>query len=167
MSNVRHVQKLAHATPETAPSVQGRRDFFTYQDLGVTEASLGKLRAQTMTAIRGMTEPTGWHYHDCEGQFIYSLKGWVELEFETGDTIRLEEGESLFIPGGMRHNEIGTSDDLKILELSIPAKMETVACDPPSTDVFARAVALQPSRSEPGAAISGAQYFRRGACFAA
>ena len=134
MSNVRQVQKLAHATPETAPSVQGRRDFFTYQDLGVTEASLGKPRAQTMTAIRGMTEPTGWHYHDCEGQFIYSLKGWVELEFETGDTIRLEEGESLFIPGGMRHNEIGTSDDLKILELSIPAKMETVACDPPATE---------------------------------
>ena len=131
MSTAHPIQKLAHATPEGAPNVPGRRDFFTYQDLGVTEASLGKLRAQTMTAIRGMTEPTGWHYHDCEGQFIYALKGWVTLEFETGETIRLEQGESLFIPGGLRHNEIGTSDDLKILELSIPAKMETVACDPP------------------------------------
>ena len=132
MSTVQPIQKLAHATPENAPSVAGRGDFFTYQDLGVTDASLGKLRAQTMTAVRGMTEPTGWHYHDCEGQFIYALAGWVELEFETGDTIRLEAGESLFIPGGMRHNETEASDDLKILELSIPAKMETVACDPPA-----------------------------------
>ncbi len=132
MSGVTPAQKLAHATETSAPSVPGRRDFFTYRDLGVTEASLGKLRAQTMTAVRGMTRPTGWHYHDCEGQFIYSLKGWVELEFETGETVRLQEGESLFIPGRMRHNETAASDDLKILELSIPGKMETVACDPPA-----------------------------------
>ncbi len=134
MTAVKPTQKLAHATSASAPSVPGRRDFFVYRDLGVTEASLGKLRAQTMTAIRGMTEPTGWHYHDCEGQFIYSLQGWVELEFETGETVRLREGESLFIPGGMRHNETAASDDLKILELSIPAKMDTVACDSPALD---------------------------------
>ena len=23
----------------------------------------------------GMTEPTGWHYHTCEMQFVYVLKG--------------------------------------------------------------------------------------------
>ncbi len=112
--------------------MEGRRDFFVYRDLGVTDASLGKLRAQTMTAVRGMTEPTGWHYHECEGQFIYSLKGWVELEFETGETITVKEGESLFIPGGIRHNETRASDDLQILELSVPARMKTVACDPPA-----------------------------------
>ena len=103
-----------------------------YRDLGVTEASLGKLRAQTVTAMRGMTEPTGWHYHVCEGQFVYGLKGWVDLEFETGEKIRVGKGESLFIPGGMRHNETAASDDLEILELSVPADMGTVACDPPA-----------------------------------
>ncbi|MCY3673145.1 MAG: cupin domain-containing protein, partial [Alphaproteobacteria bacterium] len=90
------------------------------------------MRAQTMTAIRGMTEPTGWHYHECEGQFVYLLKGWVDLEFETGETLRIQAGESLFIPGGLKHNEIATSDDLEILELSIPAEMGTVPCDPPA-----------------------------------
>ena len=90
------------------------------------------MRAQTMTAIRGMTEPTGWHYHECEGQFVYALKGWVDLEFETGETLRIQAGESLFIPGGLKHNEIATSDDLEILELSIPAEMGTVPCDPPA-----------------------------------
>ena len=125
------LRKLAHATAESAPLVAGRRDFFKYRDLGVTEASLGSMRAQTMTAVRGMTEPTGWHYHECEGQFVYALKGWVDLEFETGETLRIKEGESLFIPGGLKHNETATSEDLEILELSIPAEMGTVPCAPP------------------------------------
>jgi mannose-6-phosphate isomerase-like protein (cupin superfamily) len=123
---------LAHATVASAPAVPGRRSFFKYRDLGVGQASLGRLRAQTMTAVQGMTEPTGWHYHTCDGQFVYALKGWVDLEFETGETIRLGQGESLFIPGGLRHNEIATSDDLEILELSVPAEMGTVPCEPPA-----------------------------------
>ena len=123
--------KLRHATTETAPFVPGRREFFKYRDLGVTDATNGEMRAQVMSAITGMTEPTGWHYPVCEGQFVYALKGWVDLEFETGETIHLQAGESLFIPGGMRHNEISTSDDLEILEVSMPAEMGTVPCDRP------------------------------------
>ena len=123
--------KLAHATPATAPSVPGRRSFFTYRDLGVNAASSGRMRAQIMAASEGMSKPTGWHYHVCDGQFVYALKGWVDLEFEDGQTIRLQAGESLYIPGGLRHNEIATSDTLEILEVSVPADMGTVACDPP------------------------------------
>ena len=124
--------KLRHATKETAPFVPGRRAFFKYRDLGVTDASHGAMRAQVMSAITDMTEPTGWHYHICDGQFVYALKGWVDLEFETGERLRLEAGESLFIPGGMRHNEIRTSDDLELLEVSMPSDMGTVPCDRPA-----------------------------------
>ena len=123
--------KLVHATPETAPKVEGRRSFLKYQDLGVTAASSGRMRAQVMSATAGMTKPTGWHYHVCEGQFVYALKGWVDLEFEDGQSIRLQAGESLYISGGLRHNEIATSDTLEILEVSVPADMGTVPCDPP------------------------------------
>lgn len=123
--------KLSHATEDNSPYVPGRREFFKYRDLGVTDATNGEMRAQVMSAITGMTEPTGWHYHVCEGQFVYALKGWVNLEFETGETIHLKAGESLFIPGGLRHNETSTSDDVEILEVSVPAEMGTVACDPP------------------------------------
>ena len=123
--------KLRHATAESAPFVPGRRAFFKYRDLGVTDASQGAMRAQVMSAISGMTEPTGWHYHQCQGQFVYALKGWVDLEFETGEKIRVSAGESLFIPGGMRHNETDMSKDFEVLELSIPADMGTVACERP------------------------------------
>ena len=119
-------------TSAKAPDyVEGRRNFFKYRDLGVKKASNGWMRAQLTTAITGMTEPTGWHYHICEGQFVYTLKGWVELEFEDGTSCRLEAGDSCFIPGGMRHNEIGTSDDLEILEVSLPGEIGTVPVDPP------------------------------------
>ena len=112
--------------------VEGRRSFFRYRDLGVTKASEGWMRAQVTTALTGMTRPTGWHYHVCEGQFVYTLKGWVELEFEDGSQCRLEAGDSCFIPGGMHHNEIATSDDLEILEVSLPGEIGTVPVDPPS-----------------------------------
>ena len=122
---------LAHATPTTAPFVQGRRTFLKYQDLGVTTASSGRMRAQVMSATEGMTKPTGWHYHVCESQFVYVLKGWVDLEFEDGHKLRVQTGESLFIPGGLRHNETATSDTLEILEVSVPADMGTVPCEAP------------------------------------
>ena len=123
--------KLAYATPATAQRVPGRRSFFTYRDLGVTAASSGRIRAQVTVGADGMTQPSGWHYHVCEGQFVYMLSGWVDLEFEDGQKLRIQAGESLYIPGGLRHNETATSKDLELLEISVPADMGTVACDPP------------------------------------
>ena len=125
-------RQLAYATPETAKVTPGRRDFFSYHDLGVADASLGQLKAQVQKSKAGLLRPTGWHYHTSEGQFIYILKGWVDLDFETGDSLRVSEGESLYIPGGMKHNETATSDVLEVLEISVPAEMGTVACDPPA-----------------------------------
>ncbi len=123
--------KVAVTSAKQPDYAEGRRSFFKYRDLGVTAASEGWMRAQVMTAVTGMTEPTGWHYHVCEGQFVYALKGFVELEFEDGTQCRLEAGDSCFIPGGLPHNEIRTSDDVEILEVCLPANMGTVPCEPP------------------------------------
>lgn len=124
-------QRLSYATPETAPLVPGRRSFFKYRDLGVTTATDGRMRAQ-ITLATGEMQQTGWHYHLCDSQFIYTLRGWVDLVFEDGRHIRVSAGESLLIPGGLRHNELAISPDLELLEVSLPAKMGTVACDPPA-----------------------------------
>ena len=124
--------KVAVTSAKAPDYVEGRRNFFKYRDLGVTRASDGWMRAQIMQAVTGMTQPTGWHYHVCDGQFVYALKGFVELEFEDGTQCRLEAGDSCFIPGGMKHNELRTSDDFEIIEVSTPGEIGTVPCDKPA-----------------------------------
>jgi quercetin dioxygenase-like cupin family protein len=124
-------QEVAHAKASEPVLVKGRREFFQYRDLQVAEASAGNMRAQVMQASQGLSRPTGWHFHECDGQFIYILKGWVDLQFEDGRTIRVEQGDSLYIPGYLRHNEIRTSEEMEILEVSTPGVMGTTACEPP------------------------------------
>jgi len=124
--------RLAHATTESAPEVPGRREFFKYRDLLVAQATGGRMRAQVMSSSHGMSRPTGWHYHVCEAQFVYGLKGWVDLEFEDGNKVRLSAGESLLIPGGMKHNETATSEEFELLEVVVPADMGTVPCEKPA-----------------------------------
>lgn len=112
--------------------VEGRRAFFKYCDLGVTEATGGKMRAELTSASQGLSQPTGWHYHLCEVQFVYMLSGWVDLEFEGRGMIRVEAGDSIMIPGGLRHQELKTSESFEMLEVSLPAKMGTETCEPPT-----------------------------------
>ncbi|MBO6781716.1 MAG: cupin domain-containing protein [Alphaproteobacteria bacterium] len=110
--------------------VEGRRDFFDYIDLGTQEASDGKMRVQITRAKKGLVKPTGWHVHKCEGQFVYMLDGYLDLAF-ADQTVRLEAGDSIYIPGDTPHNETGTSEMFDLIEISIPAKMDTEPCDPP------------------------------------
>ena len=71
--------KLAISTSADAKFVEGRRAFFKYRDLGVKDASGGRMRAQLTSSEAGLSEPTGWHYHECEMQFVYILQGWVDV----------------------------------------------------------------------------------------
>ena len=128
----RPAMTVGYASERKPVPVKGRRDFFSYRDLAIKDASGGRMRGQVMKAKTGMTQPTGWHYHTCDGQFVYALNGWVELEFETGESLRLERGDSVFIPGGMKHNELRTSNDVEILEVSVPGELGTVACEKPA-----------------------------------
>ncbi len=125
-------RKVAVGSAKNPSMVEGRRAFFKYRDLGVTAGSDGHMRAQITSAEAGMSRPTGWHYHVCESQFVYVLKGWLELEFADGP-VRLEAGDSIYIPGGTPHNETRTADAFDILEVSVPAEMATRACDPPTS----------------------------------
>src|SRR5437763_13772341 len=76
--------KLAVTSAKAPQFVKGRRDFFKYRDLGVTKATDGWMRAQVTSAVTGMTQPTGWHYHVCEGRFVYTLEGWGVIAIEGG-----------------------------------------------------------------------------------
>jgi mannose-6-phosphate isomerase-like protein (cupin superfamily) len=109
----------------------GRRPEIRYRDLGVETGTEGRMRAEVMH-ITSRANPTGWHYHECDIQFLYMLKGWVDLEFGDLGVVRLKEGDSMMIPGGTVHQEINGSDVMELLEVSVPARLGTVNCDAPA-----------------------------------
>lgn len=127
----KHGMKVLKSFVKDTQYVQGRRRFFKYRDLGVTAASNGRMRANIVTSIEGTLESTGWHYHECDMQFVYIIKGEVAIEFEDGTVATFGPGDAMFIPGGTIHNEVYLSDDKESLEVSIPAHLGTVNVERP------------------------------------
>lgn len=119
------------ATKANTAFVPGRRDWLSYLDTGFAEASGGRLHASVQAASGALVTETGWHYHECEMQIAYIVKGWIELQFEDGTDVRLEAGDAMFLPGGVKHNEVRSSDDITGFEITVPAGMGTVPCDEP------------------------------------
>ena len=119
------------ATKENSQFVPGRRDWLQYLDAGLAAASGGRVRATLSTATDAMVTETGWHFHECEMQIAYITKGWIDLQYEDGTEVRLQAGDIMFVPGGVKHNEVRTSDDIAGLEITIPADMGTVPCEKP------------------------------------
>ena len=122
--------KLAISSAKDAHYEPGRRHFFRYRDLGVTEATGGKMRAQVTSAKSAMDRATGWHYHTCDMQFVHILTAWIDHELAGGRKERFGAGASVMSPGGLPHQEIATSDDLELVEVSVPAEMGTESCEP-------------------------------------
>jgi uncharacterized protein YjlB len=124
--------KLFKGFQSVTPYVPGRRPFFKYRDLGVKAATGGRARANKSDSIASMVEPTGWHYHLCDFQFIYWLKGEIKLEFEDGTVATFVAGDACFIPGGLCHNEIYVSEDKEAIEFSMPGEIGTINVERPA-----------------------------------
>ena len=114
--------------------VSGRRAWIKYRELGVTHASEGAMRAQVIVAGQGENKPTGWHLHRCDMQFLYVISGAIHIAFSPDRIFRFEAGDSVMIPGGTMHMELGGDDGVEVIEVSIPAEMGTETCTPPWGD---------------------------------
>jgi mannose-6-phosphate isomerase-like protein (cupin superfamily) len=125
---------LVVSTADDVRFKPGRRAEIKYRDLGVENATRGRMRAEVMhiAPTGNPAKPTGWHYHTCEMQFLYMLEGWVDLEFADRGVVRLKAGESMMIPGGLVHQEVQASEPMELLEVSVPARMGTVNCATPA-----------------------------------
>lgn len=44
-----------------------------------------------------------WHAHPDTDDFFLVLEGELEIDIESGDTVRLRAGEMFIVPRGMRH----------------------------------------------------------------
>lgn len=112
-----------HAKDETFE--RGLRSFFEYRDLGIKKATGGQVVAHVIRAAAGTDFSSQPHFHQTQFQFVYVLKGWIEFEYEGQGIVRLEAGSSVYQPPGIRHREVGHSEDIEMLEMVMPADFKT------------------------------------------
>jgi quercetin dioxygenase-like cupin family protein len=108
---------------------RGLRAFFEYRDLGIRQATDGRVVAHVIRAAGGTDFSSQPHLHDTQFQFVYVLKGWIEFEYEGQGVVRLEAGSSVYQPPQIRHRELGHSADLELLEIVMPGDFGTREVD--------------------------------------
>ncbi len=103
----------------------GLRSFFEYRDLGIREATDGRVVAHVIRSRPGAPFSSQPHHHGTEFQLVYVLKGWIDFEYEGQGAVRLEAGSCVHQPPHIRHRELGHSEDLELLEIVMPADFTT------------------------------------------
>ena len=103
----------------------GLRAFFEYRDLGIKDATAGKFVAHVIRAIPGVHAMPQRHHHEVEFQMVYVLKGWIKFDYEGVGEVTLTAGTCVHQPPGIRHTELGHSDDLELIEIVSPAEFGT------------------------------------------
>lgn len=108
---------------------RGLRSFYEYRDLGIRQATEGRVDAHVIRAAAGEAFSSQPHLHRTSFQLVNVLKGWIEFEYEGQGVVRLEAGSCVHQPPGIRHRELGHSDDIEMLEVVLPAGFATEEVD--------------------------------------
>ena len=108
-----------------APFERGLRSFFEYRDLGIKQATAGQVDAHVIRAAAGADFSSQPHFHQTTFQMVYVLKGWIEFEYEDQGVVRLQAGSCVYQPPGIRHRELGHSEDVEMLEIVMPGDFKT------------------------------------------
>ena len=108
----------------------GLRDFFLYRDLGVAEATKGKVIAHLVKANMALETGTGWQRHDADFQIVIMTRGWARFMYEDKPTL-VEAGDVVHQRPGIRHFLFDYSPDMEYLEIVGPADFKTVDVDAP------------------------------------
>ena len=104
---------------------RGLRSYYEYRDLGIRDATRGRVVAHVIRAAEGSRFSNQPHMHGTTFQMVYVLRGWIEFEYEGQGVVRLEAGSCVHQPPGIRHRELGHSDDIEMLEVVLPADFTT------------------------------------------
>ncbi len=104
---------------------RGLRSFYEYRDLGIKNATSGRVDAHIIRATAGKDFSSQPHLHKTEFQLVYVLKGWIEFEYEGQGVVRLQAGSCVHQPPNIRHRELDHSPDIEMLEIVLPAGFAT------------------------------------------
>jgi mannose-6-phosphate isomerase-like protein (cupin superfamily) len=122
----RYATGYVHHKAKGAKWEQGLRDYFEYRDLELGLATDGAYHAQVIRARKPVTGRTGHHRHDVQFHWVYIIKGWVTFDFKDIGHIRLEAGDSQYMPEGCHHELMDCSGDLEMIELHAPGEIGSI-----------------------------------------
>ena len=97
---------------DTAFRGDGLRDFFEYRDLGIADATKGKVVAHLVRAKNPPTEGTGWHRHIADFHIVVMTKGWARFMYEDKETL-VEAGDCVHQRPGITHYLFDYSPDME------------------------------------------------------
>lgn len=118
--------RFSHVRPFDTKFVdQGLRDFFLYRDLGIADATQGKLLVQLVKANLPPEQGTGWHRHVADFHVVLMLKGWARFMYEDQETL-VAEGDCVHQRPGIVHYLFDYSPDMEYLEIVGPADFKTI-----------------------------------------
>jgi uncharacterized RmlC-like cupin family protein len=123
--------RFSHVKPgDTKFRGEGLRDFFLYRDLGIAEATQGRVVAHLVKANEAPEAGTGWHRHEAEFHIVYMLKGWARFMYEDQETL-VSAGDVVHQRPGIVHFLFDYSPDMEYLEVVGPANFSTIDCEGP------------------------------------
>jgi mannose-6-phosphate isomerase-like protein (cupin superfamily) len=115
------IMKFSHVKPNDTPwRSDGLRGFFEYRDLGIRDATDGKVICHLVRAAKPPTEGTGWHIHVLDFQIVIMNKGWAKFMY--GDkSVTVSAGDVVHQQPGLIHYLYDYSPDMEYTEICSPA----------------------------------------------
>ena len=108
-------------------TTKGLRPFLEYRDLGLAEATEGRIGGSIGRAIKKF-EPGGGaprHTHDTSFHLIFVMRGWFRSEFEGLGEVTLRAGDCIAYQGEIPQEHIEYSDDFQVMQIASPADYVT------------------------------------------
>lgn len=98
--------------------------FFLFRDLGIAEATNGKVIAHLVKANMAPETETGWHRHEADFQIVNMTKGRAKFMYESKATL-VDAGDVVHQRASIAHYLFDYSSDIQCLEI-VPQQISSV-----------------------------------------
>lgn len=115
-------QKFVQNLAREARWIPFRLPGFECRDTTIAKKTKGVAGVQVVR--RGPGDPV-WASHDADIHFTYVMAGTLTLEGEGREPMPLEAGDAFVIPPGMRTRLADPSQDIELLEVTLPGHFQT------------------------------------------
>ncbi|WP_171128690.1 MULTISPECIES: cupin domain-containing protein [unclassified Ruegeria] len=116
-------QKFVFNQAEGAEWGPFRLPGYVCRDTTIAENTKGVAGVQVVRKGQGQPQ---WATHDTDIHFSFVMDGQVTLEGEGREPFRLEQGDAFVIPPAMRTRLTDATEDLELLEVTLPGTFNTV-----------------------------------------